>query len=76
VALESHLHESAHLAFSQLISFHPDTFRLVFRSPDHPLLSIYVLELSKILFGDSNFCLRILHVLLGTATVYWAYLLG
>ncbi len=68
--------ESAHFALSETIDFHPDRFHLVFRTLDHPLLSIYVLKLSAILFGDSNFGLRILHVLFGTATVGAVYALG
>lgn len=66
--------ESAHLALAETIDFHPDRFHLVFRTLDHPLLSIYVLKLSSLLFGSSDFGLRMLHVLLGTATVlviYW-----
>lgn len=68
--------ERAHLALAQTIDFHPDRFHLVFRSLDHPLLSIYILKLSGLLFGESNFGLRILHVLFGTATIVPVYLLG
>ncbi len=68
--------ESAHLALADTISFHPESFHLVWRSLDHPLFSIYVLKLSGLLFGESNFGLRIIHVLFGTATVIPVFLLG
>jgi 4-amino-4-deoxy-L-arabinose transferase-like glycosyltransferase len=68
--------ESAHLALADTISFDPDRFHLVFRTLDHPLLSIYVFKLSGMLLGDSNFGLRILHVLFGAATVVPVFLLG
>lgn len=68
--------ERAHLALAQTIDFHPDRFHLVFRTLDHPLLSIYILKCSGLLFGESDFGLRILHVLFGTATIVPVYFLG
>ena len=68
--------ESAHLALADTIDLHPDRFHFVFRTLDHPLLSIYVLKLSGLLFGESNLGLRVLHVLFGTATVVPVYFLG
>jgi len=68
--------ESTHLALAETIDFRPDHFHIVFRSVDHPLLSVYVVRLSGYLFGNNNFGLRILHVLFGTATVVPVFLLG
>ena len=68
--------ESTHLALAETIDFRPDHFHIVFRSVDHPLLSVYVVRLSGYLFGNSNFGLRILHVLFGTATVVPVFLLA
>jgi 4-amino-4-deoxy-L-arabinose transferase-like glycosyltransferase len=68
--------ERAHLALAQTIDLHPQRLHLVYRTLDHPLLSIYVLKLSGLFFGESNFGLRILHVLFGTATVIPVYFLG
>ena len=68
--------ESAHLACAETINFRPAHFNLVFRSVDHPLLSVYIIRISSYLFGNSNFSLRILHVLFGTLTIIPIYLLG
>lgn len=68
--------ERAHLALAQTINFQPGQFHLVSRTLDHPLLSIYVLKLSGMLFGESDFGLRLLHVLAGTATVLAVFFLG
>jgi 4-amino-4-deoxy-L-arabinose transferase-like glycosyltransferase len=68
--------ESAHLACAETIDFRPAHFNLVFRSVDHPLLSVYIIRISSYLFGNSNFSLRILHVLFGTLTIIPIYLLG
>ncbi len=68
--------ESAHLACAETIDFRPADFNLVFRSVDHPLLSVYIVRISSYLFGNSNFSLRILHVLFGTLTIIPIYLLG
>ena len=68
--------ESTHLTCAETIDLRPQYFHLVFRSVDHPLLSVYVLRLSGYLFGDSNFGLRILHVLFGTLTLIPIFFLG
>src|SRR5262245_10254641 len=68
--------ESTHLACAETIDLRPQYFHLVFRSVDHPLLSVYILRLSGYLFGDSNFGLRILHVLFGTLTLIPIFFLG
>lgn len=68
--------ESAHLALAETIDLHPQRLHLVWRSLDHPLLSIYLLKLSGLLFGESNFGLRVMHVLIGSATVVPVFLLG
>jgi len=68
--------ERAHLALAETISFQPESFHLVSRSLDHPLMSIYLLKLSGVLFGTSDFGLRILHLLIGTLTVLPVYFLG
>jgi 4-amino-4-deoxy-L-arabinose transferase-like glycosyltransferase len=68
--------EVAHLALAETISFHPDHFHLVFRTLDHPLLSIYVFKFSGLLFGESEFGLRVFHLLFGTATVALVYQIG
>jgi 4-amino-4-deoxy-L-arabinose transferase-like glycosyltransferase len=68
--------ERAHLALAETIDLHPDRFHAVFRSLDHPLLSIYTVKLSAVLFGDSNFGLRVLHVLFGAATMVPVFLIG
>ena len=41
----------------------------IMRTLDHPLLSIYVLKLSSLVLGTSDFALRLPYVLAGTATV-------
>ena len=68
--------ERAHLALAETINFQPGQVNLVSRTLDHPLLSIYVLKLSSMIFGDSNFGLRILHVLAGAITVVPVFFLG
>ena len=68
--------ERAHLALAERINLHPGQIHLVSRTLDHPLLSIYVLKLSGLLFGSSDFALRLLHVLAGTLTVLPVYFLG
>ncbi len=68
--------ESAHLALADTIDFHPDRFHLVWRTLDHPLLSLYLLKFSGVVFGTSNFGLRIVHVLFGAATIIPVFLLG
>jgi len=68
--------ERAHWAMARTIDFHPQTFHLVSRTLDHPLLSIYVLKLGSLLFGTSDFGLRILHLAAGALTVVPVYFLG
>jgi 4-amino-4-deoxy-L-arabinose transferase-like glycosyltransferase len=68
--------ERAHLAVAETIDLRPESFHLVSRSLDHPFLSIYVVKLSGVLFGTSDFGLRVLHVLAGAATVVPVFLLG
>ena len=68
--------ERAHLALAETISLQPGRLHLVSRSLDHPFLSIYMLKISSLLFGTSDFRLRILHVLAGTVTVMAVYALG
>lgn len=68
--------ESAHLALADTIDLNPSRIHIVWRSLDHPMLSIYLLKLSGLLFGESNFGLRIVHVLFGAATVVPVFLLG
>ena len=46
------------------------------RTLDHPLLSIYILRLGSLLFGTSNFALRLPYILAGTATVLPVYYLA
>ncbi|MGH9387015.1 MAG: glycosyltransferase family 39 protein, partial [Vicinamibacterales bacterium] len=68
--------EAAHLVYAQQISFRSDRFNLIFRSDNHPLLNAYTIKLSSMLFGFSFFGLRIVHVLIGTATIWVVYALG
>lgn len=68
--------ERAHLALAQTIDLRPGHLHLVSRTLDHPFLSIYVVKLSSLLFGSSDFGLRMLHVLAGTATLVPVYFLG
>jgi 4-amino-4-deoxy-L-arabinose transferase-like glycosyltransferase len=68
--------ESTHLACAETIDLRPQSFHLVARSVDHPPLSVYIVRLSGSLFGDSNFALRLLHVLFGTLTVVPVFFLG
>ena len=68
--------ETAHWALAQTINFQPDGLHLVSRSLDHPLLSIYVLKLGSLTFGTSALGLRLLHLLIGTATCVGVYFLG
>jgi hypothetical protein len=68
--------ERAHWALAQTIDLRPGHLHLVSRTLDHPLLSIYVLRLGSLLFGTSDFALRLPYVLAGTATLVPVYLLG
>ncbi len=68
--------ESTHLACANTIDLRTGSFNLVYRSVDHPLLSVYVVRLSSYLFGESNLGLRVIHVLFGTMTVAIVFLLG
>ena len=68
--------ESMIIARAEAIDLRPDSLRLVWQTVNHPLLTVYVVSLSGFLFGDSDFGLRILHVLLGTANVFLVFLLG
>ena len=65
--------ERAHWALAETIDLRPGHWRLVSRTLDHPLLSIYVLRLASLLFGTSNFALRLPYVLAGTATIVPVY---
>jgi 4-amino-4-deoxy-L-arabinose transferase-like glycosyltransferase len=64
------------LTSAETIDLRPRYFNFVTQSVDHPPLSVYVVRLSAYLFGDSNFGLRILHVLFGTLTVIPVFFLG
>ena len=68
--------ESALIARAEGIDLRPGNLRLVWQSVDHPPLTVYVVKLSGLVFGNSNFGLRVLHVLFGTATVFLVFLLG
>ena len=68
--------ERAHWALAQTIDFRPGHLHLVSQTLDHPLLSIYVLKLGSLLFGTSDFGLRLVHLLAGTMTVVPVYFLG
>lgn len=68
--------ERANLALAETIDFRPGHFHLVSRTVAHPLLSIYLMKLSGLLFGTGNLGLRMLHLLAGTATVVPVYFLG
>lgn len=68
--------ESTHLACAQTIDLRPDHLNIVWRSVDHPFLSVYFIRLSGLLFGTSLFGLRLLHVLVGTATIVAVYKLA
>ena len=68
--------ESAHLACAETIDFRLESFRLVWRSVDHPALSVYLVRLSGLLFGDSDFGIRVIHCLAGLGTVALVFFLG
>jgi 4-amino-4-deoxy-L-arabinose transferase-like glycosyltransferase len=60
--------ESIVWAFAREITAHPD-LHLVARTADHPLLNAYLARASSLAFGESDFGLRALHVLAGSATI-------
>jgi 4-amino-4-deoxy-L-arabinose transferase-like glycosyltransferase len=66
--------ESIVWAFAREITARP--VHLVARTADHPLLNAYLVRASSLAFGESDFGLRILHVLLGAATSVVVYRLG
>ena len=68
--------ERAHWALAETIDLRPGHLHLLSRTLDHPLLSIYILRLGSLLFGTSNFALRLLYILAGTATVLPVYYLA
>ena len=68
--------ESMIIARAEAIDLRPGSLRLVWQTVNHPLLTVYVVKISGYLFGNSDFGLRILHVLLGTANVFLVFLLG
>ena len=68
--------EATHGAAAMTIDFRPSSFNLVWRSVDHPLLSVYVVRLSSLLFGQTLLGMRLLHVLFGVAGVAAIYWLG
>ena len=68
--------ESAIIAYAERIDLRPGSLRLVWQTVNHPLLTVYVASLSGFLFGNSDFGLRILHVLFGTGNVFLVFLLG
>ena len=68
--------ESMIIARAEAIDLRPGNLRLVWQTVNHPLLTVYVVKISGYLFGNSDFGLRILHVLLGTANVFLIFLLG
>lgn len=68
--------ERAHLALAETIRWDTGGVHLVWRSLDHPPLSLYLMKLSGWIFGTSDLGLRVIHVLLGAATVALVYRLG
>lgn len=68
--------EATHLACAETIDLRPGSFNLVWRSVDHPWLSVYVLRLSSWAFGTGNFGIRVLHATVGAATVIPVFLLA
>ena len=68
--------ETTHLACAETIDLRPDHFNLASRSVDHPPMSVYTVRLSEYLFGDSNLGIRVLHALVGAATVIPVFLLA
>lgn len=68
--------ELAHVALAETIDLRPAHLHLVPRTVSHPLLGVYVIKLSGLVFGTGDLGLRMLHVLAGTATVLPVYFLG
>ena len=68
--------ESMIIARAEAIDLRPGNLRLVWQTVNHPLLTVYVVKISGYLFGNSDFGLRILHVLFGTVNVFLVFLLG
>ena len=64
------------MGIAETIDFHPGSLHLVSRTLDHPLLSVYVLKLDGLLFGTSDFGLRLAYVLAGAATLAPVYFLA
>ncbi len=69
--------ESMIIAFAERFDLRPgNNLPLAWQTIDHPLLTVYVVKTSGFLFGNSDFGLRILHVVFGTGTVFLVFLLG
>ena len=61
--------ESTHLAAARTIDLRPSGLHVVIHSVDHPPMSVYVVRLSAMLFGDNPSGMRVLHALVGGSTV-------
>ena len=67
--------ETTHLGFVDTVRFDLSDWNTPLRTVDHPMLSAYVVCASRSVFGDHPFGLRLLHALVGTATILTIFLL-
>ena len=67
--------EVTHLAVAQTIDLRPSSLHLAWRAFDHPPISVYVVRLSSVLFGDSDFGIRVLHAVVGALSCLAMFLL-
>ena len=57
------------------ISFRPGKLHLPLHGPGHPLLPVYLIKMSSLLFGESRLGYRFLNVVAGSLTLVLIYLL-
>src|SRR5919106_6635757 len=76
-ATAAYIHDEDNTAIplSKTISFTPGQLNLPLRGENHGALPAYVVKASSTLFGSRPLAYRLLHVLIGLATVVLVYLL-
>ena len=57
------------------VSFRPGRLHLPLHGPGHPLLPVYLIKISSLLFGESRLGYRFLNVVAGSLTLVLIYLL-
>jgi 4-amino-4-deoxy-L-arabinose transferase-like glycosyltransferase len=68
-----HDEDNTAIPLSKTISFAPGNLHLPLRGENHPALPAYVVKASSTLFGTTRLGYRLMHVLLGLATIALVY---